>query len=211
MDRTEKNKQKILNLINLIETGDQTNINLALELDYSMNLGIREFYQHLKEITSVHTNNITYDIGEDEFHLTDMQINENTINPLLKYVNLYKLSFMDCNIKKFPSFIFEMNQLKEVSLHGCKLNEIPTDFEKLQSLETIYLGDNSLKEFPKPLLGIKPLRCVMLFRNNIEYISEEIKSLESLSILSLEGNPLVEPEKQIEQIKAWLPDCKVIF
>ena len=117
----------------------------------------------------------------------------------------------------------------EISLFGRGISEIDQvlKFKKLESLdlganniENIYILQylnaplrelrlgNNLIEDGTPLMYLRSLEVLDLSGNRLTSVSP-IKQIPTLTWLKLTGNPL--SEEQIEELRAALPDCEIIF
>lgn len=77
------------------------------------------------------------------------------------------------NLKRIPSDIYEMQELKVLDLNGNQINQIETKIDKVKNLQRLNLDGNLIENLP-----------------------ESFYCLEKINHLSLDGNPLSEKTRQ---------------
>jgi Leucine-rich repeat (LRR) protein len=134
--------------------------------------------------------------------------------------------------KKVPAPILTIPNLKRLGLNNNKLTDLKFIDERLEGLESIYLYSNELKQIDCEIENLKSLKELLIFGNEIDSIPDCIASLTNLEKLEIWSNPIkyVSPEiqkltklksmrmekdnlteKQMEEIRKWLPNTEINF
>lgn len=149
------------------------------------------------------------------------------VNPLADYLNL------DRNRLQKVDGVEKLVSLKWLRLNGNMLSDLP-DMKGLVNLRRIYLKSNRFKTVPETLKDLPSLTDIELSDNPISEIPDWLarkKGLENLSFnftaikklpedisawaglktLQLGDTPLGNDEREMQRIRAALPDVAVIF
>lgn len=130
---------------------------------------------------------------------------------ILKY--LKKLTLVSTKIKRIPSELFDLTELRYLNLKNNEIESLPK-LRKIHLLEHLNLGRNRLKNdsideflywlphlntldfghndirlFPMSIINLAELNRLNLENNKLKEIPEEIKSMKSLRHISLGNNP----------------------
>jgi len=98
------------------------------------------------------------------------------------------LNYLD--ISSLPETLFELTQLKELSLSGNQLKILPESISKLKHLEVLDLAGNALKHLPTEIEKLLHLRHLDLAYNHITNLPQEIGQLKLLNYLDCSANQL---------------------
>lgn len=124
---------------------------------------------------------------------------------------IYTNSTYNLKSDKIPSQVFEMKELKELSIQGMDcditnqecwtIKEIPKEIKRLKSIEKLQLNLNSISIVPKFLVELKALRILDLTDNpNLTDLST-VAELTNLEELYLFGCYLKDLPKNIGKLQ----------
>jgi len=169
-------------------------------------------------------------------NLTNLDLYQNRIRAIPSWIseikNLKNLDLSFNLIDTLPTALFQLSKLTKLDLKYNHLNNLSLGFGKLANLRDLDLSSNALdrlpddfgelkkltflaiekdgfKEAPKVIFSIKSLQTLHLYSNDISNISDSIAALTNLTELSGDANRL--SSKQIEHLRAILPNCSVYF
>lgn len=132
------------------------------------------------------------------------------INNQLKHMRaLHELSIENSILDSCPRTLFRIPSLTVLSLTNCKIQALPENTDKMNHLEVLILDGNNLTHLPNEIYVCNKLIHLSLKNNQLSKIPNTICHLKKLSHLDLRGNPLSHDD--VEEIKALLPGCKVLF
>lgn len=118
----------------------------------------------------------------------------------LESLSIYK----NKSIKKYPSELADLPNLKHVSLRFNNLKQIPKVFKELNQLETLVLSNNRFLASTKweYLSQMKALKSLDLSYSlqNLSILPEEIGHLQNLRELNISGNKLKELPKSLKNL-----------
>ncbi len=166
--------------------------------------------------------------------LQDLKICNNCIREIPtsfgKLKNLKRVNLEKNNIKKLPTEITNLkckvlilnktrllclpenlqnfSQLIHLSACNNSLKEIPSSIGELKCLESLLLSSNYISNLPASIGNCKYLKRLWIDWNCIQHLPHTIFTMDSLSSLSLEGNPLKDPDINIvndgiDAVKLW--------
>lgn len=97
----------------------------------------------------------------------------------------------------------QMPQLRNLSLSGSNLTEVPQEVTELNNLLYLELSNNKLSELPPEIENLKNLRNLILAYNNLSFLPIEITNLNYLEMIDLSYNQFtkIPPELAILQGK----------
>ncbi|HEY4788667.1 MAG TPA: COR domain-containing protein [Bacteroidales bacterium] len=102
----------------------------------------------------------------------------------------YALKIDSYALNSIPNKIFELKDLRKLSLRFTGLNDIPDRIENFSELEMLDLSGNNLSDLPDSLAKLKKLRDVNIWRNNFSKLPVSLTRLENLKSLSLGKNKI---------------------
>jgi len=103
---------------------------------------------------------------------------------------------------KLPPEIYQLTQLKRISLRQNALSWIPPEIGKLVNLEYLDLSFNEIEEIPTQLSELVKLQELYLNHNSISYLPITLAKLQpTLRILTINDNVLLKdpPAEIIEK------------
>ncbi|GAA4278309.1 leucine-rich repeat domain-containing protein [Aquimarina mytili] len=80
---------------------------------------------------------------------------------------------------EIPSEIFNLTNVKHLSLKNCHITGIPEEISKLKNLEILDLEYNNIEDIPQSILELKHLKTLILNYNPISTIPDELRSIKS--------------------------------
>jgi len=87
----------------------------------------------------------------------------------------------------FPKQVLDLKNLKVLNFGCCGLKELPNNIDKLQNLDTLNVYGNKIKELPKTIINLRKLK-----------------------VLNINSNPVERRSDYIDDLKAKMPNCKII-
>lgn len=128
----------------------------------------------------------------------------------LKFLkSLNELTVESVVLDSCPRVLFRLPALKFMSMSNTAIQAMPEDLGKMSNLEVLILENNKLTAVPREIYKMPNLIHLSLKGNQITKIPDTICHLQSLTRLDLRDNPI--PKEDIEELKALLPGCRVIF
>ena len=89
-----------------------------------------------------------------------------------------------------PEELFQLTELRELTVKGCKLFLLNQNIGKLTKLQYLNLDHNKLLRLPETLGNLTDLRTLVISRNIVETLPESIGNLHQLATIDAWGNPL---------------------
>nr|XP_039263264.1 leucine-rich repeat-containing protein 27-like isoform X1 [Styela clava] len=110
-------------------------------------------------------------------------------------------SFLDLAARSMmfvPEELYMLPNIQQLYLESNLLEELPDDFfESLPRLTWLDLRDNKLADLPSSIGNHRNLKNVLLERNQITHLPLELGNVQTITGLSLRGNPLILPPPEI--------------
>ncbi len=103
-----------------------------------------------------------------------------------------------------PETLFQLAELRELTVKGCRLCVLNRNIYKLSRLEILNLDKNKLLRLPASLGRLRHLRNLVVSRNLIETFPDSIASMECLEHIDAWGNPLYVLPESIAALKHTL-------
>lgn len=118
-------------------------------------------------------------------------------NDLTKPINLFKLpleslllitslEYSHCKIDTIPKELFQLVNLRYLTIAGNTIENLPDDFSKLKKLESLQINNNRFKKFPTILEKMPTLKIIYLVSNPF---SEEKENTINNNIYDLSEYP----------------------
>ena len=137
------------------------------------------------------------------------------------------------NRDSLPEEIFQLTELRELTVKGCRLCVVNQNIDKLTKLEDLNLDKNKLLRLPESIGNLKNLKYLCISRNIIETLPNSISNLKQLTYIDAWDNPLyILPESikalqkslqtldlrqipltktEYEAMQKLLPDTEILF
>jgi Leucine-rich repeat (LRR) protein len=103
-----------------------------------------------------------------------------------------------------PEELFQLTELRELTVKGCKLCRLNQSIGKLTHLQYLNLDHNKILRLPETLGDLADLRTLVISRNILEELPESIGNLHQLTIIDAWGNPLYALPHSISNISKTL-------
>ena len=104
---------------------------------------------------------------------------------------VYRLKITKLSNKdSLPEELFQLTELRELTVKGCKLNRLNQNIGKLTHLQYLNLDHNKILRLPETIGNLTDLRTLVISRNILEELPESIGNLHQLSTIDAWGNPL---------------------
>lgn len=112
------------------------------------------------------------------------------------------VSLKSKGLTEIPSYVFNMKNLKELSLADNHIRSIPgRELAKLQKLESLDLEGNELVSLPKSIGTLKNLIMLDVTENNLTSLPASIGNLKKLDDLLLHDNKLTSLPESIGKLE----------
>jgi len=108
------------------------------------------------------------------------------------------------NKDSLPEELFQLTELRELTVKGCKLCRLNQSIGKLTHLQYLNLDHNKILRLPETLGRLTNLRTLVISRNILEELPESIGNLHQLAIIDAWGNPLYALPHSISNISKTL-------
>jgi Leucine-rich repeat (LRR) protein len=108
------------------------------------------------------------------------------------------------NRDSLPEELFQLTELRELTVKGCKLCRLNQDIGKLTNLQYLNLDHNKLLRLPETIGNLTDLRTLVISRNILEELPESIGSLRQLATIDAWGNPLYVLPHSIGELRKTL-------
>lgn len=115
----------------------------------------------------------------------------------LKLVNKRKMDSL-------PEKIFQLKNLRELTVKGCKLEVLNRRICELDKLIYLNVGSNRLVRLPESIGDMKELKGLVISRNKIYELPESIGKMKKLEIIDAWDNPLYVLPASITQLAETL-------
>lgn len=94
------------------------------------------------------------------------------------------------NRDSLPVELFQLTELRELTVKGCRLCVLNQNIDKLTKLEILNLDKNKLLRLPESIGNLKNLKYLCISRNIIETLPNSISNLKQLTYIDAWDNPL---------------------
>lgn len=101
--------------------------------------------------------------------------------------NTDKLDLSDCGLEQLPPALFDLRDLRELSLAGNQLTELPTAISQFTALEKLVVAGNRLQQLPEDLGSLQHLKGLWAHGNLLQQVPDSLAQLTGLKALSLAG------------------------
>ena len=108
------------------------------------------------------------------------------------------------NKDSLPEELFQLTELRELTVKGCKLCRLNQSIGKLSHLQYLNIDHNKILRLPETLGRLTNLRTLVISRNILEELPESIGNLHQLAIIDAWGNPLYALPHSISNISKTL-------
>ena len=108
------------------------------------------------------------------------------------------------NRDSLPEELFQLTELRELTVKGRKLCRLNQNIDKLVHLQYLNLDHNQLLRLPETLGNLTDLRTLVVSRNILEELPESIGNLHQLATIDAWGNPLYALPHSINNISKTL-------
>lgn len=115
---------------------------------------------------------------------------------IIKHVNLD-----GWGLKSIPQEVFELTNLKSLSLEFNQLTKIPDEISNLKSLKYIFLGYNLLKSLPKSIGMLLSLKDLNIIHNTISDLPKSIKKLKNLKYICVRGTNITQAPEFLKIVR----------
>jgi Leucine-rich repeat (LRR) protein len=175
----------------LLNTGEESNVELAFKLAEGMYLDMEELCADWI---------VLYDFLRKYNNIGEMQ---NTKDIVLALPSLKWLYLNNTAITTLPKEIGMLSSLERLYLNNTAITTLPKEIGMLSSLETLGLDNTAITTIPKEIGMLSSLERLYLDNTAITTLPKEIGMLSSLKWLYLNNTDLSKEEKGL------LPNCNV--
>lgn len=106
------------------------------------------------------------------------------------YQNTYKLDLGYWNLPSIPQEVFELHNLKILSLKSNLLTYLPREISAFRKLEILQLYHNQISFLPPEIGHLSNLHKLDISYNQLRVLPKEISALDNLQMLNLGFNQL---------------------
>jgi small GTP-binding protein len=112
-----------------------------------------------------------------------------------------ELSLYQCEMEQIPECLCDLIYLQTLFIIGNKIEKLPESFGQLQNLSDLELYNNQLKELPASFGQLQNLSYLSLSNNQLKELPASFGQLQNLSDLSLRDNQLKELPASFGQLQ----------
>lgn len=148
----------------------------------------REKIQIHKAGQKLHTASFKY--SEEDFMNSKVVVGINQFQDYCDYGKIQKIKHVNLDgwgLKSIPQEVFELTNLKSLSLEFNELTEIPDEISNLASLKHLSLDYNLIEALPESIGGLSSLKGLSIIHNDISYLPESIQNLKNLKHIFVRG------------------------
>ena len=110
---------------------------------------------------------------------------------LLHADKVYRLKLVNKRrMDSLPEKIFQLTNLRELTVKGCKLQVLNRRINEFQKLIYLNVGSNRLVRLPETIGDMQELKGLVISRNKIYELPESIGKMTKLEIIDAWDNPL---------------------
>ncbi|MCQ2269950.1 MAG: leucine-rich repeat domain-containing protein [Bacteroidales bacterium] len=118
---------------------------------------------------------------------------------------VYRLKLVNKRrMDSLPEKIFQLKNLRELTVKGCKLNVLNQHISQLSKLIYLNVSCNHLVRLPQTIGDMTQLKGLVISRNKIYELPETMGKMKSLEILDAWDNPLYVLPESIAQLSESL-------
>lgn len=139
----------------------------------------------LYRISAQSDSKVKYSVEDDGLVYTSLEAALSSDKPVYR-LKITKLKERD----SLPEEIFDLVELRELTVKGCRLCVLNRNIELLQKLEVLNLDRNKLLRLPETIGNLSNLRYLKISRNIIETLPESVGKLNNLKVIDAWDNPL---------------------
>jgi len=121
---------------------------------------------------------------------------ENKRNYDIEHVNLD-----GWNLTSIPQEIFELQNLKSLSLEFNQISDIEDEITNLTTLKHLFLDYNQLRSIPESFGKLASLKSLSIVHNNINMLPTSIKNLKHLKHIYVRGTGITQAPKFLKGSK----------
>ena len=153
----------------------------------------REKIQIHKAGQKLHTAVFKY--SEKSFLESNVVVGINQFRDCCDYGKINDLEHINLDgwgLQTIPKEIFELTNLKTLSLEFNQLITIPDEISNLTSLTSLYLDYNQLETLPESIGKLSSLKSLSINLNNISHLPESFKNLKDLKQIYVRGTNITQ-------------------
>lgn len=162
----------------------------------------REKIQFHKTGQKLHTAIFKY--PEKDFINSKVVIGINRFRDCCDYGKIHSIRHVNLDgwaLKSIPQDVFELKNLKSLSLEFNELTEIPDEISNLISLKHLYLDYNLLKALPESIGMLSSLKSLSINHNSISHLPESIQNLKNLKYIYVRGTNILKTPEFLKNAK----------
>jgi len=103
-----------------------------------------------------------------------------------------------------PEELFQLTELRELTVKGCRLNILNQNIAKLKHLRFLNLDKNKLVRLPDAIGQLCELEMMIISRNMIEILPDSISKLKNLHTIDAWDNPMYVLPETIVKLRKTL-------
>ena len=145
------------------------------------------FFLYLFVVASVYSQKTTILYSTDD----DGKVYTSLAEALQSEKPVYRLKVTKlANRDSLPEELFQLTELRELTVKGCRLCRLNQNIGKLTKLQYLNLDHNKLLRLPETIGNLTDLRILIVARNILEELPESIGNLHQLATIDAWCNPL---------------------
>ena len=127
----------------------------------------------------------------EEVIILDLHRPKRISKQITLFTNLEELDIYMPSFRKFPKRIGDLEKLNTLIITGTqesKIKKLPSELGELRELRWLRLWNIELNKLPQEIGNLSKLEKLELFANNLKELPEEITKLKSLKKIGIDSN-----------------------
>lgn len=181
----EKLNEETLKL--MILSGEESKINLALQMSRNFGFNLDNFYKALSELHNfyehhkkrIYTFNSLYqEIKDHGILLSGLNLNELPESLTIFSEIIFNINISQNNFSEIPSVLYVFHKLNSLNISSNKIRNLPIKFFNLKEIKSLNISNNLILKLPKKIFELDTLRHLSVSSINPEFFPNGINNFQ---------------------------------